>query len=161
MRGREDASYEARRAGIDVAVRADESLRDRANALDNPFRAPTLLLRGHRIEYEEVIQLDSTIARFIEASNARDLDRAVGCFASDATVEDEGRTHRGVEEVRAWKRETEERFVYTFEPNAVESRGGHTVVTGTLAGNLPGSPVELKYDFTLAGDAITSLRIST
>ena len=28
MRGREDASYEARRAGIDVAVRADEPLRD-------------------------------------------------------------------------------------------------------------------------------------
>ena len=108
-----------------------------------------------------MIELPSTIARFIEASNARDLDRAVGCFASDAMVEDEGRTHRGVEEVRAWKRETEERFVYTFEPNAVESRDGHTVVTGTLAGNFPGSPVELKYDFTLAGDAITSLRIST
>jgi hypothetical protein len=108
-----------------------------------------------------VIELPSTIARFIEASNARDIDRAVGCFASDAMVEDEGRTHRGVEEVRAWKRETEERFVYTIEPNAVESRGGHTVVTGTLAGNFPGSPVELKYDFTLAGDAITSLRIST
>jgi hypothetical protein len=34
-------------------------------------------------------------------------------------------------------------------------------VTGTLAGNFPGSPVELKYDFTLAGEAITSLRIST
>jgi hypothetical protein len=108
-----------------------------------------------------VIELPSTIARFIEASNARDLDRAVECFASDATVEDEGRTHRGVEKVRAWKHETEERFVYTFEPNAVESRDGHIVVTGTLAGNFPGSPVELKYDFTLAGDAITSLRIST
>jgi SnoaL-like domain len=108
-----------------------------------------------------VIELPSTIARFIEASNARDVDGAVGCFASDAMVEDEGRTHRGVEEVRAWKRETEERFVYTIEPSAVESRGGHTVVTGTLAGNFPGSPVELKYDFTLAGDAITSLRIST
>ena len=108
-----------------------------------------------------MIELDSTIARLIEASNARDLDRAVGCFASDATVEDEGRTHRGVEEVRAWTRETEERFVYTFEPNAAESRGGHTVVTGTLAGNFPGSPVELKCDFTLAGDAITSFRIST
>jgi hypothetical protein len=91
-----------------------------------------------------VIELPTTVARFIEASNARDLDRAVGCFALDAMVEDEGRTHRGAEEVRAWKRETEERFVYTFEP-----------------GNFPGSPVELKYDFTLAGDAITSLRIST
>jgi len=69
-----------------------------------------------------VIELPSTIARFIEASNARDLDRAVACFASDAMVEDEGRTHRGVEEVRAWKRETEERFVYTIKPNAVEGK---------------------------------------
>jgi hypothetical protein len=108
-----------------------------------------------------VIELPSKIARFIEASNPRDLDRAVECFASDAVVEDEGRTHRGVEEVRVWKRETDERFVYTIEPYAVESRDGHTVVTGTLAGNFPGSPVELKYDFTLAGDAISSHRVST
>jgi hypothetical protein len=72
-------------------------------------------------DYEEVIELPSTVARFIEASNARDLDWAVECFASDAVVEDEGRTHRGVEEVRAGKRENEERFVYTIEPNTVET----------------------------------------
>jgi hypothetical protein len=33
--------------------------------------------------------LPPTIVRFIEASNARDLDASVACFADDALVEDE------------------------------------------------------------------------
>ena len=60
------------------------------------------------------IALPPTIARFIEASNARDLDAALGCFGEEAVVEDEDRTHRGIVEVRAWKQATEERFRYTI-----------------------------------------------
>jgi len=62
------------------------------------------------------IALPPTIARFIDASNARDLEAAVDCFGEEAVVEDEGRTHRGIAEVRAWKQATEERFRYTIEP---------------------------------------------
>ena len=103
--------------------------------------------------------LPATIARFIEASNARDLDAAVACFASDAVVEDEGQTHRGIAAVRAWKKATEDRSRYTIDPTDAEQRDGETVVTATLAGDFPGSPVELKYEFTLADDAIEALRI--
>jgi hypothetical protein len=104
------------------------------------------------------IALPPTIARFIEASNARDLDAAVDCFAEEV-VEDEGRTHRGIGEVRAWKQATEERFRYTIEPTGVEERDGRSLVRGILAGNFPGSPIELTYDFRLVDDAIESLRI--
>jgi ketosteroid isomerase-like protein len=103
--------------------------------------------------------LPPTIARFIEASNARDLDRAVDCFAGDAVVEDEGETHQGLDEVRAWKQATEERFRYSIGPTELEHRDGQTIVTATLAGNFPGSPVELKYDFTIIDEAITGLSI--
>ena len=105
------------------------------------------------------IALPPTIARFIEASNARVLDAALGCFGEEAVVEDEDRTHRGIVEVRAWKQATEERFRYTIEPTSVEERDGRFLVRGILAGNFPGSPVELTYDFRLVDDAIGSLRI--
>lgn len=104
--------------------------------------------------------LAATISRFIEASNARNLDAAVACLAADAVVEDEGETHRGLAAVRAWKKATEDRFRYTIEPTGVERRSeSETVVTATLAGDFPGSPVELKYEFTLRDDAIEALRI--
>ena len=105
------------------------------------------------------IALPPTIARFIDASNARDLEAAVDCFGEDAFVEDEGRTHRGIAGVRAWKQATEERFRYTIEPTGLEERDGHALLRAILAGNFPGSPVELTYDFRVVDDAIESLRI--
>src|SRR5580765_7090840 len=70
----------------------------------------------HQRGSEMAIELPPTIERFIDASNARDLEAAVDCFAEEAVVEDEGRTHRGIVEVRAWSQATEERFRYTIEP---------------------------------------------
>lgn len=62
-------------------------------------------------------ELPPVVARFVDASNARDLDRFVACFAADAVVEDEGKTHTGIDEVREWKQETENRHTYTVEPD--------------------------------------------
>jgi ketosteroid isomerase-like protein len=103
--------------------------------------------------------LPHTVAGFIEASNARDLDGSVACFADDAVVEDEGQTHTGIDQVREWKRETERRFTYTIEPINVEQRDGQAILTATLAGDFPGSPVDLVYEFTIADGAIKALRI--
>ena len=104
--------------------------------------------------------LAATISRFIEASNARNLDAAVACFAADAVVEDEGETHRGLAAVRAWKKATEDRFRYTIEPTGVERRSeSETVVNATMAGDYPGIQVDLKEEFTLLDDAIEALRI--
>ncbi|HLB19215.1 MAG TPA: nuclear transport factor 2 family protein [Gaiellaceae bacterium] len=105
------------------------------------------------------ITLPPTIASFIAASNIRDLDAAVACFAADAVVEDEGETHRGLGEVRAWKQATEDRFRYAIDPTGIDEREGRAIVSATLTGNFPGSPVELEYEFTLADDVIESLRI--
>jgi hypothetical protein len=41
----------------------------------------------------------------------------------------------------------------------VVERNGQTILTVTLAGNLPGSPVDLIYEFTIVDDAIETLGI--
>ena len=48
--------------------------------------------------------------------------------------------------------------LYTIHPIALDQRDGRTVVTATLAGDFPGSPVDLEYEFTIA-DGIEALRI--
>jgi hypothetical protein len=105
------------------------------------------------------MNLPPVIARFVDASNARELDSFVSCFAAGAVVEDEGHTHRGLAEVRAWKQETEDRYRYTIEPSNLDQRNGQAILTATLAGDFPGSPIDLFYEFTIVDDAIEALRI--
>ena len=164
----EDESDESWRTRIDIGEGAHEPRRDGPDAFGDTCRAgPAVFSSGsgvHTIAIsregsEMTIALPPTIARFIDASNARDLEASVDCFGEEAVVEDEGRTHRGIIEVRAWKQATEERFRYTIEPTDIEERDGHSLVRAILAGNFPGSPVELTYDFRLVDDAIESLRI--
>jgi hypothetical protein len=164
----EDEPDESWRTRIDVAEGAHEPLRDRPDAFGDTCRAGLAIFSSvsgvHTIAISPegslmAIALPPTIARFIDASNARDLDAAVDCFSEEAVVEDEGRTHRGIAEVRAWKQATEERFRYTIEPTGLEERDGRSLMRGILAGNFPGSPVELTYDFRVVDDAIESLRI--
>ncbi len=106
------------------------------------------------------MNLPPTIARFVNTSNARDVGAFVTCFAADAVVEDEGRMHRGLDEVRAWKQATQDSYRYTIEPIRLEKRNGDTVLAATLAGYFPGSPVDLNYAFTIVEDSIQALRIS-
>ena len=103
--------------------------------------------------------LPPIVAHFVEASNARDLDRFIACFAADAVVEDEMQTHTGVDEVREWKRQTENRYRYTIDPVDLVERDGQTILTATLTGDFPGSPVDLIYEFTIADGAISALSI--
>jgi len=73
------------------------------------------------------MNLTPVIARFVDASNARDLDAFVSCFAARAVVEDEGRTHRGLAEVRAWKvGRNEGREGIRRVGAALASKGGET-----------------------------------
>ena len=47
----------------------------------------------------------------------------------------------------------------TIEPTGLEERHGRSLMRGILAGDFPGSPVDLTYDFRVVDDAIESLRI--
>jgi hypothetical protein len=57
---------------------------------------------------------------------------------------------------------TEEELFMSIElpnPMAAEQEGGATVVTCRLMGNFPGSPVDLRFFFRLAGDKIAALEV--
>lgn len=105
------------------------------------------------------IQLPELLSRYFDEGDPE----ASGCtgelFAADATVVDEGRTHRGSGAIAAWKREARAKYRYTAEPLSVWQEGAGTVVRARISGDFPGSPVELDHVFVVSGGRITSLEI--
>lgn len=105
------------------------------------------------------LSLPTPVAGYFDAANAAHAAQASLFFALDATVADEDRTHTGTAEIAAWIAEVTEKYACTATPTAVRDANGDTIVTATVAGNFPGSPIELDYVFRIAGDRIAHLEI--
>lgn len=105
------------------------------------------------------VELPKAIALYLQAENSDDVDRIGQVFSADAEVRDEGRVIRGWEEIGAWKRAAKARYRYRIEPLHAQEHDGTWRLRVRVAGNFPGSPVELDYAIVLAGDRIASLEI--
>lgn len=105
------------------------------------------------------MDLPKPITAYFEADRSRDADAVARCFVPAGIVKDERRRHEGHEAIRRWKAEASTAYTYTVEPHTIASDGDRTVVTSTVAGNFPGSPVDLRYFFALEGDSISELEI--
>jgi len=104
------------------------------------------------------VELLEPVAAYFAADKV-DGEAVALCFTEDAIVRDEGHVHAGRDEIRRWKDGTSASFSYTSEPFAVEEQDGTTVVTAHVVGAFPGSPVDLRYVFTLRGERIAALTI--
>jgi len=104
------------------------------------------------------IELPGPIAAYFTADRG-DGEAVARCFTADAVVTDEGQDHRGRAAIAAWKAAASKQYRYTVEPVALETQGGTAVVTAHVAGDFPGSPVDLRYVFALDGDGIAALDI--
>lgn len=102
--------------------------------------------------------LPQPIAAYFTADKG-DVELLAQCFTHDAIVKDEGHTYKGRAAIQAWKTEASTKYQYTCEPFSCEESAGQTIVTSHLVGNFPGSPVDLRFIFTLAGDQIAKLEI--
>ena len=103
-------------------------------------------------------RMPEPLARYFTAFNSHDIDAMVGCFADDAVVRDERQEHRGTVAIRRWIEDTTARYRATVEVIEV-TVDAKTSVAGLVSGTFPGSPVRLRYDFTLAGQEIARLEI--
>jgi SnoaL-like domain len=104
------------------------------------------------------LSLPTPIADYF-AADSTDGATVASCFTADAVVIDEKQTHRGREAIARWKTEASAKYDYVSEPVAIDDQGGRIIVTAHLTGNFPGSPVDLRYAFTLVDDAIARLEI--
>ena len=107
------------------------------------------------------IDLPAVITAYLAAANTRDLDAAASCFDEGAVVFDEGQERKGVAAIRAWSEETGNKYAPQTQATAVQLAQSAAVVTARVSGNFPGSPVELRYFFTLRNDKIAQLEIKS
>jgi ketosteroid isomerase-like protein len=104
-------------------------------------------------------KLPRLLADYFAATNAHDVAAMSAAFSEDATVHDEGRDHHGLAAIRAWMKETIEKYDYQVDPLDSSRTGKKAVVLVSLRGTFPGSPITLQYDFTLEGQKVSRLEI--
>ncbi|WP_432537083.1 nuclear transport factor 2-like protein [Kineococcus arenarius] len=105
--------------------------------------------------------LPATVRAFLAAHDAREAGAALRTFAPGAVVVDDGRTHRGPEQVLEFLRDAGTRFTYTSElVGAQRVDDAHWVTSHHLVGDFPGGTADLRYRFALEDDLITELVIA-
>lgn len=106
-------------------------------------------------------ELPATIRGYLAAHEARDVDTALAAFTPTAVVVDDGSTHRGTEEIRAFLAHAGTEFSYTTELVGAERVDDvRWVATLHLEGDFPGGVVDLHYRFVLDGDLVAELVIA-
>jgi hypothetical protein len=105
-------------------------------------------------------KLVGPVVSYITAANAQDIEAVAASFSEGAVVRDEGRDRQGIAAIRRWAAEVSKKYRPTVETLDVALADGKTILTGRVSGNFPGSPVDLRYVFTLDGERIERLEIS-
>lgn len=106
-------------------------------------------------------ELPPAVTDYLDAHDVRDADAALACFTADATITDEGHTHRGLAEIRDWLTTAASEYTYTTERTGTRRIDGvRWIVTHHLEGTFPGGIVDLNFDFTLRGGRIARLVIA-
>lgn len=106
------------------------------------------------------IQVPGPIATYLAAEKAKDVEMLDQCFREDAVVRDEGREHRGITAIKAWKSGADANYKYSLEPLEALTSGPEVVVRARVTGDFPSSPVMLQFHFSLDSDRITSLEVT-
>jgi hypothetical protein len=104
--------------------------------------------------------LPAPVAAYLTASNLHDVDAMIAPFSATATVKDEGQERQGTAAIREWMEEATRNYQPTVEVLGVTGTDDRTVVTGRVSGTFPGSPVDLRYTFTVADEKISRLEIT-
>lgn len=106
------------------------------------------------------LALTTPIARFFEATNKQDAVATLACFAKNATVVDEAVVRSGTVAIRRWIKDSTAKYQASVEPLDQKHAGDETIVTGMVTGDFRGSPTPLTYNFRLAGQTISYLKIT-
>jgi LPS sulfotransferase NodH len=112
-----------------------------------------------RTRADTPIDLPGPIAAYF-AADGSDEARVARCFTENAVVVDERREHQGRRAIAQWKTEATKKYHYTSEPLEADISAADVTVIARVTGEFPGSPIELQYRFTLAGDHIARLEIT-
>jgi hypothetical protein len=105
------------------------------------------------------LDMPQAVTAYFDAEKTSDANALDTCFAQDATVRDEGLTHRGLDAIKKWKTASRIKYQYTVDLLSASQDGQHCTVRARIAGNFAGSPVVLAYAFAMQEGKIALLEI--
>jgi ketosteroid isomerase-like protein len=105
------------------------------------------------------MKIPSIIGAFVKASNDHDSNAVVALFSDHAVVHDEGKEMRGLTAIKEWSDQTSQKYQFRIEPTAIVEGGQEIILTATLTGDFPGSPISLDFEFTVKNSQIVTLII--
>jgi hypothetical protein len=106
------------------------------------------------------IKLPKGIEAYFDADRDGSPDAVAAAFTETGSVKDKGKTHRGRDAIRKWMTDESRQYSYTVEPFLIAAENGKTQVTAHAVGTFPGSPIDLRFLFVLAGDKVAELEIT-
>ena len=106
------------------------------------------------------IKLPKGIKAYFDADHDGGPETVAAAFTENGIVKDKGKTHKGRDAIRTWMADEGQQYNYTVEPFLITSENGKTLVTAHAVGDFPGSPIDLRFFFVLAGDKVAELEIT-
>jgi hypothetical protein len=104
--------------------------------------------------------LPAPLSAYFAADPHADIETLRAIFTEDAIVQDEAKTHRGLDAIRHWRVDTITRTPFTARAlDVTEAANGTLVVPTEVSGAFPGSPLVLDHRFTLRDGRIATLEI--
>jgi len=103
------------------------------------------------------MSLPKVVTDLIKAQNNFDSVAYANCFTETALVFDEGKTHKGRNEIEEWIDEANKKYQATLKPLEY-SETEHTLKT-EVSGTFAGSPIVMTYQYEFHDDLIQSLKI--
>ncbi|OAM89238.1 nuclear transport factor 2 family protein [Termitidicoccus mucosus] len=106
------------------------------------------------------ISLTPLLAAFVAAHNRHDSAALAACFTDDALVRDEGHEYRGRPAIAAWYADVSRNYRAVLAVDEVSPLDDGAVLAGEVSGDFEGSPVRLRFRFTIEGGKIAALAIA-
>ena len=105
-------------------------------------------------------ELPPAIAAFFQAHNTGHTDDFNNLFTADALVSDEEHQYRGPA-IKEWLDGAIAKCRPTAAITDLAQAGDQTIATAQVSGTFPGSPIQLRYTFTLHHGQIATLTIGS
>jgi hypothetical protein len=105
------------------------------------------------------ITLPDAIGHYFAAANRFDAAAAAACFTPDAIVHDEAQDHIGTDAINSWIAHASEKYQPHATVISARDKGDKLVLAVRVAGQFPGSPANLEFEFLLRDEKIAELTI--
>ena len=106
------------------------------------------------------MNLPKVVADLVVAQNNFDSVAYAQCFSETAVVFDEGKTHKGRNQIEQWIADANERYKAVMKPVGFEENGSGRLLKAEVSGTFPGSPIVMTYHLKIEDEWIQSLKIT-